>query len=237
MGEVHWGCLAEKVWIKSDWPTLLPSALSARDAMAVGTAGLTAMLCIMAMERHGLDPHDGPVLVTGAVGGVGSFAVMFLKKLGFHVVASTGRTEESDYLHALGASDILDRKELSEPGKPLQPERWAAVIDCVGSVTLANACASTRYGGVVAACGLAQGMDLPATVAPFILRGVTLAGIDSVRAPQSVRREAWARIARLVDHDMLDQVTREIDIEEVIGASEMLLAGKVRGRLVVRIAP
>jgi acrylyl-CoA reductase (NADPH) len=237
LGETKWGCFAEKVHLQSGWPTLLPSGLSPRGAMAFGTAGLTAMLCILAIEKHGVKPGDGPVLVTGAAGGVGGLAVRLLSKLRYEVTASTGRTDDADYLKSLGAAAVIHRKELSEPGKPLQKERWSATIDSVGSFTLANACASTRYGGVVAACGLAQGMDFPSSVAPFILRGVTLAGIDSVMASASLRTEAWARIADLVNYDQLTRVVREIDMAEVFDVAEELLAGRVRGRIVVRITP
>lgn len=235
LGETRWGCLAEKVAVERDWPVALPAGLSLRDSMAVGTAGLTAMLCIMALERCGIRPEDGPVLVTGASGGVGGMALVFLKSLGFQTVASTGRLAETDYLASLGATEVIDRKELSEPGKPLQKERWAAVIDSVGSHTLANACAQTRYGGVVAACGLAQGMDFPATVAPFILRGVTLAGVDSVMAPPELRQRAWDRISTCLDRQAVATMTREITLEEVIDAAEELLAGNVRGRLIVNL--
>jgi acrylyl-CoA reductase (NADPH) len=201
--------------------------------MAIGTAGYTAMLCVMALERHGVTPEMGEVLVTGAAGGVGSVAIALLSKLGFKVVASTGRASEAPYLTALGAAEVIDRAALSAPGKPLQKERWAGVVDSVGSHTLANACASTRYGGTVAACGLAGGMDLPASVAPFILRGVTLAGVDSVMAPMALRREAWQRLARDLDPVRLAAMTREIPLDEAIPMAADLLAGKVRGRVVV----
>lgn len=233
MGETQKGCMAEQVAVDSGWPTALPAGLSTRDAMAVGTAGLTAMLSIMALQRQGLRPADGPVLVTGAAGGVGGMALMFLKSLGFETIASTGRPQEADYLTALGAAQIIDRQDLSAPGKPLQKEQWAGAIDSVGSHTLANACARTRYGGVVAACGLAQGMDFPATVAPFILRGVTLAGIDSVMAPRALRHDAWNAIADHLDRSLLASMTRIVGLAEVFEAAEDLLAGKVRGRIIV----
>lgn len=235
LGETSWGCLAEEVSLDPDWPIALPAGISDRDAMAVGTAGLTAMLAVMAIERLGAEPSGGPVLVTGASGGVGGISLILLKKLGYHAVASTGRTREADYLRSLGAAEIIDRRELSGPGKPLQKERWAAAIDSVGSATLANVAASMRYGGVIAACGLAQGMDFPTTVAPFILRGVTLAGIDSVMASRDLRERAWSRIAEIVDRDSLSRMTREITLPEVFDAAEELLGGRIRGRLVVRI--
>jgi acrylyl-CoA reductase (NADPH) len=234
VGETHKGCLAERARLKGEWLIRRPSRFSARDAMAIGTAGYTAMLCVLALERHGAIPGDGEVLVTGATGGVGSTAVALLAKLGHRVVAATGKASESDYLKALGASAILDRAELLSPGKPLQKERWSAVVDAVGSHTLANACAQTRYGGVVAACGLAQGMDLPATVAPFILRAVTLAGVDSVMAPMALREQAWSRLARDLDAALLDRITTEIALENTIEAATRLMEGKVRGRIVVR---
>ncbi|MFC6670531.1 MDR family oxidoreductase [Marinobacterium aestuariivivens] len=236
VGEVHWGGLAEKARLKSEWLMPLPEGLSVRQAMAVGTAGYTAMLCVMALERQGVTPDQGEVLVTGANGGVGSFAVQLLAKLGYRVVASTGRPQEADYLKSLGAAEIIDRAELSEPGKPLQRERWAGAIDSVGSHTLANVCAGTRYGGAVAACGLAQGMDFPATVAPFILRGVTLAGVDSVMCPMPKRVEAWNRLAGLVDAPALDNIAHEIGLEQAIDTARDLLDGKVRGRVIVKVA-
>lgn len=235
MGETSWGCLADEVVVEPGWPTVLPAALTARDAMCVGTAGFTAMLCVMALERGGMRPEDGPVLVTGASGGVGSMALMFLKHLGFHAVASSGRTADESYFRALGAQEVIDRAEFATPSKPLQKERWAAAIDCVGSHTLANVCAQTRYGGVVAACGLAQGMDFPATVAPFILRGVTLAGVDSVMAPSEIRSAAWARIATSLDRTLLDAMIHEVGLSGAIEAAHDLMAGKVRGRVLVRI--
>jgi acrylyl-CoA reductase (NADPH) len=233
VGENHWGCLAAKARLDGNWLLPVPSAFSAAQAMAIGTAGYTAMLCVMALERHGVAPAQGEVLVTGAVGGVGSVAIALLSKLGYRVVASTGRASEAPYLTSLGAAEVIDRATLSAPGKPLQKERWAGVVDSVGSQTLANACATTRYGGTVAACGLAGGMDLPATVAPFILRGVTLAGVDSVQAPMPLRREAWQRLARDLDPARLAALTREVGLADAIPTAADLLAGKVRGRVVV----
>jgi acrylyl-CoA reductase (NADPH) len=221
--------------VRGDWLVALPPPLNTRQAMAVGTAGYTAMLCVLALEGHGLKPGDGDVLVTGANGGVGSIATLLLSKLGYRVVASTGRMAEANALKALGAADVIARDELSAPGKPLQRERWAGVVDAVGSHTLANACASTRYRGAVAACGLAQGMDFPATVAPFILRGVTLYGIDSVMAPKALREQAWTRLARDLDRARLDGLVREIALADAIAAAGEILAGRVRGRLVVDV--
>ncbi|TFH85189.1 oxidoreductase [Billgrantia azerbaijanica] len=236
VGETHWGGLAEKARLESRWLIPLPAAFSARQAMAIGTAGYTAMLAVMALERHGVLPERGDVLVTGANGGVGSYAIALLARLGYRVIAATGRPQEADYLRGLGAQDIIDRGELSEPGRPLAKERWAGAIDSVGSHTLANVLASTQYGGTVAACGLAQGMDLPATVAPFILRGVTLAGIDSVMKPRPERIEAWRRLGELLDPAALEAITQTIGLEEAIGKAEELLKGRVRGRLVVSMA-
>ncbi|WP_302141643.1 acrylyl-CoA reductase (NADPH) [Halomonas alkalicola] len=233
VGETHWGGLAEKARLRSDWLIPLPSAFTASQAMAIGTAGYTAMLAVMALERQGLEPDHGEVLVTGASGGVGSYAIALLARLGYRVIAATGRPEEEAYLKGLGAQAILDRSELAEPGRPLAKERWAGAIDSVGSHTLANVLAGTRYGGCVAACGLAQGMDLPATVAPFILRGVTLAGIDSVMRPRADRLEAWRRLGELLDPAQLDTITRTIGLDEAIDTAEALLAGRVRGRVVV----
>jgi acrylyl-CoA reductase (NADPH) len=233
VGENHWGCLAGKARLDGNWLLPVPSAFTAAQAMAIGTAGYTAMLCVMALERHGVAPAQGEVLVTGAAGGVGSVAIALLSKLGFRVVASTGRAAEAPYLTSLGAAEVIDRATLSAPGKPLQKERWAGVIDSVGSQTLANACATTRYGGTVAACGLAGGMDLPASVAPFILRGVTLAGVDSVQAPMPLRREAWQRLSRDLDPARLAALTREVGLADAIPTAADLLAGKVRGRVVV----
>ncbi len=235
VGETHWGCLAERARLKGDWLVRLPAAFSPRQAMAIGTAGFTAMLCVMALERHGLRPGDGDVLVTGATGGVGSIAIALLARLGHRVVAASGKPQEADYLRRLGAAQVLDRAEFAAPGKPLQKERWAAVVDAVGSHTLANALAQTRYGGVVAACGLAQGMDLPGSVAPFILRGVTLAGIDSVMCPRARREEAWARLARDLDPALLEAMVTEVPLEGALDAAQRLMAGQVRGRIVVRL--
>lgn len=235
VGETHSGGLAGKARVAGDWLVRLPEGLSCRLAMAVGTAGYTAMLCVMALEKHGLRPGDGDILVTGAAGGVGSVAVSLLSKLGYRVIGSTGRLQETAYLESLGVSSVIDRAELSAPGKPLAKERWAGAVDTVGGVTLANACAATRYRGAVAACGLAGGMDFPATVAPFILRSVTLYGIDSVMAPLALRKEAWARLAVILDRTKLDSLTTEIALSDAIGFAEKLLAGQVRGRLAVRI--
>lgn len=236
VGESHSGGLSQLARVKGEWLVPLPGGLNARQAMAIGTAGYTAMLCVMALERHGLRSHDGDILVTGANGGVGTIAISLLSKLGFRVVASTGRVAEADFLKHLGAAEVIDRAELSSPGKPLGKERWAGVVDSVGSHTLANACATTRYRGAVAACGLAQGMDFPGSVAPFILRGVTLYGIDSVMAPKPVRREAWMRLARDLDLAKLDALTREITLGEAIQAAGEILEGRIRGRLVVDVS-
>ena len=235
VGETHWGGLAQMARVRGDWLVRLPEAFSARQAMAIGTAGYTAMLCVLALEKHGIRPEDGEILVTGANGGVGSVAIALLAGLGYRAVASTGRAAEAQHLKALGASDVIDRSELSAPGKPLGKERWAGVVDAVGSHTLANACATTKYRGAVAACGLAQGMDFPASVAPFILRAVTLYGIDSVMAPQAVRVEAWQRLGRDLDIARLDTITREIGLGEAIATAGDLLDGKVRGRVVVDV--
>jgi acrylyl-CoA reductase (NADPH) len=235
IGEGHWGGLAQKARVRGEWLLRVPEAFTERQAMAIGTAGYTAMLCVLALERHGLQPGDGEVLVTGASGGVGSVAVPLLAARGHRVVASTGRTEEAEYLRSRGAAEIIPREELSRPGKPLGKERWAGVVDSVGSHTLANACATTRYGGAVAACGLAAGMDFPATVAPFILRGVTLYGIDSVRAPAERRQEAWRRLASDLDPAKIEAMTTEVALGEVPAAAETLLAGRVRGRIVVDV--
>src|SRR5512133_3287752 len=236
IGESHWGGLAQKARVKGAWLVPLPAGITTRQAAAIGTAGYTAMLCVLALERHGVRPGDGEVLVTGASGGVGSVAVALLAKLGYRVVASTGRLAEADYLRSIGAAEVIDRAQLSAPGKPLAKERWAGAIDSVGSHTLANVCATTRYRGAVAACGLAQGMDFPATVAPFILRAVTLYGIDSVMAPKPLRLEAWARLARDLDPAKLEAITHEIPLAGAIPAASDILAGKVRGRLVVDVA-
>ncbi|MCA0318071.1 MAG: oxidoreductase [Proteobacteria bacterium] len=234
-GETHLGAYAEKSRVKGDWLVPQPVGLSAAEAMAIGTAGYTAMLCVMALERHGITPDRGPMLVTGAAGGVGSVATALLAKLGYHVVASTGRPQEADYLKGLGAAEIIDRNELSAPGKPLGKERWAGAVDSVGSHTLANALAMTRYGGAVAACGLAQGMDLPASVAPFILRGVSLLGVDSVMAPKALRLEAWSRLARDLDRARLQAITSTIPLEGAIDAGKAIIEGRIRGRVVVTI--
>lgn len=236
VGETHWGCLAEKARLKGDWLVRLPAAFTPRQAMAIGTAGYTAMLSVLALEDHGVNPGDGEVLVTGATGGVGSVAVALLGKLGYKVTAATGKAAEADYLKALGASTVIDRAELANPGKPLQKERWAAVVDAVGSHTLVNALAQTRYGGVVTACGLAQGMDLSGSVAPFILRGVTLAGIDSVMAPLAKRQRAWDRLARDLDPALLERMVEEVPLEAAVAQAQQLMAGQVRGRVVVKIA-
>lgn len=233
VGETHCGGLAQKARLKSEWLIPLPKAFSPRQAMAIGTAGYTAMLCVIALEKHGITPDKGEILVTGANGGVGSFSIAILSKLGYKVVASTGRVDEAGYLKKLGASDIIDRATLSEPGRPMAKERWAGAIDSVGSHTLANVCASMRYGGVVAACGLAQGMDFPATVAPFILRGVTLAGIDSVMRPIPDRLEAWQRLADILDPTVFEDICTDISLAETIEVAEDLISGKVRGRVVV----
>jgi acrylyl-CoA reductase (NADPH) len=235
VGETHSGGLAQKARAKADWLLPIPAGLTARQAMAIGTAGYTAMLCVMALQKHGLVPGSGDLLVTGASGGVGTVAITLLARLGYRVVASTGRAAEADFLKGLGAAEVIDRKELSAPGKPLAKERWAGVVDAVGSHTLANACAGTRYGGAVAACGLAQGMDFPASVAPFILRGVTLYGIDSVMAPMAKRAEAWARLAKELDLAKLDALTQEIPLAGALEAAPRILAGQVRGRLVVNV--
>jgi acrylyl-CoA reductase (NADPH) len=235
VGENHWGGLAEKARLQGQWLIPLPKAFSPAQAMAIGTAGYTAMLAVMALEKNGTTPEQGDVLVTGANGGVGSFAVAILAKLGYRVLASTGRMNETAYLHRLGASEIIDRATLSEPGRPLSKERWAGAIDSIGSHTLANVCAATRYRGTVAACGLAQGMEFPGSVAPFILRGVTLAGIDSVTRPRADRIEAWARLATDFDLALLPLISHEIGLSEVIAVAPQLLAGKVRGRVVVDV--
>ncbi len=235
VGESHWGCLAQQARLRGDWLIALPAQFTTRQAMAIGTAGYTAMLCVLALEQHGVTPGQGDVLVTGAAGGVGSVATAVLANLGYRVVASTGRVGETDYLKGLGAAEVIDRATLSAPGKPLAKERWAGAIDTVGSHTLANVCAGMRYRGAVAACGLAGGMDFPSSVAPFILRGVTLAGIDSVMAPRALRETAWSRLARDLDLAKLDAMTREIALAAAIPAADEILAGKVRGRLVVNV--
>lgn len=235
VGETHWGCLAQRARLKGDWLVALPDAFNTRQAMAIGTAGYTAMLSVLALERAGVKPGDGEVLVTGASGGVGSVAIAVLGKLGYQVVASTGKTGEADFLKALGAAEVIDRAQLSAPGKPMQKERFAAVVDSVGSHTLVNACAQVRYGGAVTACGLAQGLDFPASVAPFILRGITLYGIDSVMAPMARREEAWARLARDLAPDRLAAITQEIGLAEAIDAGRRIVEGGMRGRVVVDV--
>jgi len=236
LGETHLGAYAQKARVKGDWLVRLPSSMSTRDAMAIGTAGYTAMLAVMALERYGLKPEGGPLVVTGAAGGVGSVAVAILAKLGFQVTASTGRPEEADYLKRLGASDILERKQLTGPVRPLAKERWAGGIDSVGSTTLANVLSMIRYRGAVAACGLAGGMDLPTSVAPFILRGVALLGIDSVYRPRADREEAWKRLEFDLDRAKLTEMSTEIGLADVIEAGQQIVDGRVRGRIVVKIA-
>ncbi|PIT01036.1 NADPH:quinone dehydrogenase [Bradyrhizobium nitroreducens] len=235
MGETHLGAYAEKARVKGDWLVALPQGLSARDAMAIGTAGFTAMLSVLALEKHGLSPKSGPVVVTGAAGGVGSVATAVLSKLGYHVIASTGRASEADYLKHIGAAEVIDRNELSGAAKPLAKERWAGGVDSVGSTTLANLLSMTKYGGAIAACGLAAGMDLPSSVAPFILRGVCLLGIDSVMCPIEPRKAAWQRLASDLDRTKLSEITHEIPIDEVLEWGAKILAGQVRGRIVVKI--
>lgn len=235
VGEVHWGGLAQKARLKGDWLVPLPERFSPQQAMAIGTAGYTAMLCVLALERHGVTPAHGEILVTGAAGGVGSVAIAVLAKLGYTVVAVSGRTEEADYLKRLGASEVLSRAEFATPGKPLGKERWAGAVDVVGSHTLANVCATTKYRGVVTACGLAGGMDFPATVAPFILRGVTLAGIDSVMCPRADRLEAWRRLGSDLDISKLETISTEISLAEAIPAASKLINGEIRGRVIVDV--
>lgn len=235
VGETHLGGFAEYARVKGDWLISLPEGMSAEHAMAIGTAGYTAMLSVLALERHGIVPARGPVIVTGAAGGVGSVAIALLAKLGYHIVASTGRASEADYLKGLGAAEVIDRAELSGPAKPLGKERWAGGIDSVGSHTLANVLAMTKYGGAVAACGLAGGMDLPSSVAPFILRGVSLLGIDSVMCPKPIRIEAWNRLARDLDREALAAITTTVPLDQAIDVARGIVEGKVRGRVVVRI--
>jgi len=234
-GETHLGFFGEKARVKGDWLVPLPPGIAARDAMAIGTAGYTAMLAVLALERHGLTPDRGPVVVTGAAGGVGSVAVAILAKLGWHVVASTGRSEETGYLKELGAAEVIARQDLAGTPRPLAKERWAAGVDSVGSTTLANVLSMTRYHGAVAACGLAGGMDLPTSVAPFILRGVSLLGVDSVMCPQHLRREAWRRLDSDLDRRKLAQMTEEIGLDGVLDAGQRIVEGRVRGRIVVKI--
>jgi acrylyl-CoA reductase (NADPH) len=235
LGETHLGGYAQRARVKGEWLVPLPAGMSTREAMAIGTAGFTSMLAVLALEKHGLDPQRGAAVVTGAAGGVGSVATALLAKAGYQVIAVTGRLQEADFLKSLGASEILDRKELAGPAKPLAKERWAAGVDSVGSATLANLLSMTRYGGAIAACGLAGGMDLPTSVAPFILRGVSLLGIDSVYCPQPLRREAWHRLANDLDRAKLGVLTREVALTDVIENGPSILAGQVRGRTVVRV--
>jgi acrylyl-CoA reductase (NADPH) len=235
VGEVHTGAYAAYARLKGDWLIPMPKGMDGRSAMAIGTAGYTAMLSVMALERHGITPERGPIVVTGANGGVGTVAIAVLGKLGYEVIASTGRTGEADFLKQLGASEVIDRAELSEPAKPLGKERWAGGIDGVGSHTLANVLSMTSYGGAVAACGLAQGMDLPSSVAPFILRGVSLLGIDSVMAPLALRQEAWARLVDDLDLGKLEALSTEIGFDGIIDAAHAIIDGKIRGRVVVNM--
>lgn len=235
VGEGHWGGLAQKARLNGDWLIPLPARFSPRQAMAIGTAGYTAMLCVLALERHGVKPADGEIVVTGAAGGVGSVAIAVLAKLGYSVVAVTGRPQDADYLKSLGASEVLDRALFAAPGKPLGKERWAGAVDVVGSHVLANVCATTKYRGVVAACGLAAGMDFPATVAPFILRGVTLAGVDSVMCPRAERLLAWQRLADDLEVEKLERISREVGLDEAIPLAASLLDGAVRGRIIVDV--
>ncbi len=235
LGETHLGAYAQKARVKGDWLVRLPEGLSAREAMAIGTAGFTAMLAVIALEKQGVSPKSGPVVVTGAAGGVGSVAIAVLAKLGYHVIASTGRMSETPYLKSLGAAEVIDRNELSGPAKPLAKERWASGVDSVGSTTLANLLSMTKYGGSIAACGLAAGMDLPTSVAPFILRGVCLLGIDSVMCPIEPRKAAWARLARDLDRAKLSEITHEIGLDQVMERAAEILKGGVRGRIVVKI--
>jgi acrylyl-CoA reductase (NADPH) len=235
LGETHLGAYAEKARVKGDWLVRLPDGLSAREAMAIGTAGFTAMLAVIALEKQGISPKSGPIVVTGAAGGVGSVATAVLAKLGYHVIASTGRTSEEPYLKSLGAAEVIDRDELSGPAKLLAKERWAGGVDSVGSTTLANLLSMTKYGGAIAACGLAAGMDLPSSVAPFILRGVSLLGIDSVMCPIEPRKAAWARLAQDLDRSKLSEITHEIGLGQLMDMGAQILAGGVRGRIVVKI--
>ncbi|VVE77484.1 acrylyl-CoA reductase (NADPH) [Pandoraea sputorum] len=235
VGETHWGCLAQKARLRGDWLVRLPERFTPRDAMIIGTAGYTAMLSVMALEHGGVLPHHGDVLVTGASGGVGSVAIALLSSLGYRVVASTGKLHETEYLQALGASEVIDRRLLSDPGKPMQKERWAAVVDSVGSHTLVNAIAQLRYGGVATACGLAQGMDFPANMAPFILRGVTLHGIDSVMAPRELREQAWQRLARDLEPQKLGGISHDVGLADAIGIGQRIIKGEIHGRVVVNV--
>src|SRR5580698_5338510 len=235
LGETHLGAYAQKARVKGDWLVRLPGSMNAREAMAIGTAGYTAMLSVLALERSGVTPARGPIIVTGAAGGVGSVAIAILAKLGYQITASTGRPAEADYLKGLGAGDIIDRKELSGPARPLNKERWAGGIDAVGSTTLANVLSMTRYGGAVAACGLAGGMDLPTSVAPFILRGVSLIGIDSVMCPMELRQQAWRRLETELDRGKIAAMTSEVDLANVIETGTRIIDGQVRGRIVVKV--
>jgi acrylyl-CoA reductase (NADPH) len=235
VGEGHWGGLAQKARLNADWLVELPAAFTTKQAMVIGTAGYTAALCVDALVNYGITPDQGEILVTGATGGVGSFAVKLLAAAGFTVVAATGKASEEAYLKSLGAASVVDRAEFTEKGRPLQKERWAGVVDAVGSHTLANACAATKYRGAVAACGLAQGADLPATVMPFILRGVALLGVDSVMAPKSIRLKAWERLARDIDSASLDTIATELNLSEAVGAGQDIIAGKIKGRVVVDV--
>ncbi|RQZ29039.1 oxidoreductase [Burkholderia sp. Bp9017] len=235
VGETHWGGLAQRARVDGDWLVPLPAAFSPEQAMAIGTAGYTAMLCVMALERHGVRPDDGEIVVTGAAGGVGSVATAILARLGYRVVTVTGRPDDADYLRQLGAAEILDRSQFSTPGKPLGKERWAGAVDVAGSHVLANVCATTRYRGVVTACGLAAGMDFPASVAPFILRGVTLVGIDSVMCPRAERLEAWRRLSSDLDVEKLGTISHQVGLGDVIPLAGELIGGKVRGRIVVDV--
>jgi acrylyl-CoA reductase (NADPH) len=235
LGETHLGAYAGKARVKGDWLVRLPDGMTPREAMAVGTAGFTAMLAVLALEKQGLSPNSGPMVVTGAAGGVGSVATAVLAKLGYHVIASTGRLAEAPYLKSLGAAEVIDRNELSAPAKPLAKERWAGGVDSVGSTTLANLLSMTKYGGAISACGLAAGMDLPTSVAPFILRGVCLLGIDSVMCPIAPRKAAWERLSRDLDRSKLSEITHEISLDQVLEWGPKILAGEVRGRIVVKI--
>ena len=235
VGETHWGGLAQKARVKGNWLVPLPTAFTPQQAMSIGTAGYTAMLCVLALERQGVKPVNGEIVVTGAAGGVGSVAIAVLSQLGYTVVAVSGRPEEADYLQSLGAVEVLERAQFSAPGKPMGKERWAGAVDVVGSHTLANVCATTKYRGVVTACGLAGGMDFPASVAPFILRGVTLVGVDSVMCPQADRLEAWQRLGRDLDLAKLGVISREIGLSEVVPVATQLLNGEVKGRVVVDV--
>ncbi|MFK5984438.1 MAG: MDR family oxidoreductase [Pseudomonadota bacterium] len=235
VGESYWGGMSQKARLNGNWLIRRPDNLSAQQAMAIGTAGYTAMLCVMALENHGITPESGEILVTGANGGVGSISIALLAKQGYTIIASTGRPEEADYLKDLGATDTINRSDLSEPGKPLAKERWAAAIDCVGSHTLANVCASTKYGGIIAACGLAQGMDFPATVAPFILRGITLQGVESVYVALEKRQQAWNRLANDLDSQVYENVAKLITLSETIDKAQEMIEGKIRGRVIIDV--